>query len=203
MRRPRLVFLVLAHAAAGIGLVAQGLAPDAADPARERGAAVAQAMIAAAGGMDRWNAIRDASFVLRTTAFDTGPTGSLITSIQTTFTKVPRPMLRVDFPHGKSIQTKVFDGLEAWMAIDGVLLRRGDATYRRIRDSARTYFLWISFPFNLVDPGTTVEHLGTGLVSGQEVDFVQVRFGDQSGTVSTDDLYRFAVSRLTHLTVKE
>jgi hypothetical protein len=160
-------------------------------------------MIAASGGMDRWNAIRDASFVLQTSAFDVGPGGLLVSTIQTSFTKSPRPMLRLDVPHGKSIQTKVFDGLEAWMAIDGVLLPRGDSTYRRIRDSARMYFLWIAFPFNLVDPGTTVEHLGTGVVAGVDVDFLQVRFGDQSGAVSTEDLYRFAVSRSTHLTVKE
>ena len=203
MRHARLLLLLPAPSITGLGLCAEGPLPGVTDAARARGAEVAREMIAAAGGMERWNAIRDASFALRTTAFNTGPTGSLVTSIQAEFTKSPRPTLRLDVPQGKSIQTKVFDGLEAWMAVDGVLLQRGDATYRRIRDSARMYFLWIAFPFNLVDPGTTVEHLGTGVVSGQEVDLLQVRFGEESGTVATDDLRRFAVSRLTHLTVKE
>jgi hypothetical protein len=203
MRHPRLVLLLLAHAFAGLGLCSPDAPSNTSGPARERGTAVAREMIAAAGGMERWNAIRDASFVLRTTAFEAGPTGSVVTSIQAEFTKAPRPTLRVDVPHGKGTQTKVFDGLEAWMAVDGVLLPRGESTYQRIRNSARMYFLWIAFPFNLLDPGTTVEHLGTGHVAGEEVDLLQVRFGEQSGTVSPEDLRRFAVSRRTHLTLKE
>ena len=203
MRHPRLVLLLVAQASAGFGLCSQDALPGAADTARERGAAVAREMIAATGGIDRWNAIRDASFVLRTTAFETGPTGSLVSTIQAEFTKSPRLALRVDVPHGKGTQTKVFDGLEAWMAVDGVLLPRGESTYQRIRNSARMYFLWIAFPFNLLDPGTTVEHLGSGQVAGEAVDLLQVRFAEESGNVSPEDLRRFAVSRRTHLTLKE
>lgn len=203
MRRLRLIAPLLVLATRVSSLPAGIPPPDGSDAARDRGTALVREMITAAGGLERWNAIRDASFVLRTTAFDADPSGSRVTSIQARFTKAPRPMLRVDFPDGKNIQTKVFDGLEAWLAIDGVLLRRGDSTYRRIRDSARKYFLWIGFPFNLVDAGTTFEYLGTEGVVGQEVEILQVRFGEPSGTVSLDDLYRFAVSRLTHLTVRE
>jgi len=201
MRRPPLIASLLAAAALGSGLLAQAPPPD--DAARERGMALAREMVAAAGGMNRWKAIRDVSLTLRTTAFDVGPSGSLVSSIRASFTKEPRLMLRVDVPIGKSLHTKVFDGLEAWMAVDGALLRRGDSTYRRIRDMAHTYFIWISFPFNLLDEGTAVEHRGSGTVDGQEVELLQVRFGEASGTVAPDDVYQFAVSRATHLTVRE
>lgn len=173
------------------------------DPAQRRAPEIVRQMIAAAGGMERWNAVRDASFVLRDTAFGVTAGKPLVTAIQTSFSKDPRPMLRIDVHYAKNIHTKVFDGLEAWLAIDGLLVHKGESTYRRIRDASRTTMLWIAYPFNLVDPGTEVEYLGTDRVVGQEVDLLQVRFGEASQNVVADDVYRYAVNRLTHLTVRE
>ena len=131
---------------------------DAAGPATE----IVRRMIAAAGGMERWNSVRDATFSVRHLAYGSQGGRPLVTVNHIAFTKDPRPMLRVEIPFRKSTQVKVFDGTEAWVVVDGLLLHRSAETYDRIRDAAKDMVFWLTLPFNLVHPATQVEYLGSG-----------------------------------------
>ena len=172
---------------------------DTAGPATE----IVRRMIAAAGGMERWNSVRDATFSVRHLAYGSEGGKPLVTVNHIAFTKDPRPMLRVEIPFRKSTQVKVFDGTEAWVVVDGLLLHRSAETYGRIRDAAKDMVFWLTLPFNLVHPSTQVEHLGRSRFMGVEVDVIQVSFRDDTLATHADDRYRFSVDKLTHLVVRE
>lgn len=175
---------------------------EAPTPSQARARELVQQMIAAYGGMERWNAVRSASFTLRDLIYGVGSGKPVVSETRHAFAKDPRPMLRIDLSAGGNQHTKVFDGLEAWIAIDGQLVRKGQATYRRIRDAAKNTILWLSFPFNLVQPGTHVDYVGETRFMGMDTYVLQVSWDDEHA-MNPDDIYRFYVNRTTHLLVRE
>ena len=159
-------------------------------------------MIAASGGMERWNSIRDVTFTLRNIFYDVGDK-PLVSDQEMSVTKDPRSMVRADVRHGGNIHSKIYDGANGWAALDGILLDKGKATSERVRDVCKSLLFWFEFPFNLVHPSVRLEYLGAVHQMGAHVDVLQVTFRDTSLAVHADDVYRFYVNRLTHLVTKE
>ena len=159
-------------------------------------------MIAAAGGMERWNTMRDATFVVR----DVQPGPSSRTSItirRVMVTKDPVPMVRIDVPRGRSLHSAVFDGERVWLAEDGILQEHHPEEDARIRDDAKRAYYWFSFPFLLVDPSVVVKHRGTVRVQGGEKEVVEVSFRDDSVAVHAQEVHRYYVDPGTQLVIKE
>ena len=160
-------------------------------------------MIAAYGGMERWNSLRDASFVIRNLRYDLRPGRPVVSSTHIQFTKDPRPMIRLESHYQTTVIAKVYNGNDAWIASDGYELDRGNGARAQIRSRGKDMIFWVSFPFNLVNPSVRADYLGTTQLMGSAVDVLQVKFTDDSIAVRADDIYRFYVNRLTHLLLKE
>ena len=175
-------------------------APRTAEDARAR--KLVRQMIAAAGGMERWNTMRDATFVVR--EVQAAPTSKTsITIRRVMVTKDPVPMVRIDIPRGRSIRSMGFDGERVWLAADGILQEHDPEADARIRESAKRVYYWFSFPFLLVDPSVVVEHRGTVWVQGGEKEVIEVTFRDDSVAVHAQDMHRYYVDPDTHLVIKE
>lgn len=200
IRATRLVLPLLLVAAVPTPLAAESPPPISAS--RQQADVLVHKMIAAYGGMERWNAVRSATFTLRDLAYGLGTGKPVVAETRQFFSKDPRPMLRIDLRIGPHEHSKMFDGLEAWMTIDGELIRKGQAVYGRIREAAKNTMLWLSFPFNLVQPGTRVDYLGDARFMGMDTYVLQVSWAAQHA-INPDDVYRFYVNKLTHLVVRE
>lgn len=195
-RRPGRAGARLAAAAAAL-LCAGAAGEEAGDRARD----LVHEMIAAYGGMERWNALRDAVFQVRD--LDYSHVGKpVVVETSYYFRKDPRPTMRIDSEHNGNLHTKVFDGLEAWIALDGALLHRSPGTYARLRDAAKNLTLWLSFPFSLVEPGTRVDYLGETRFMGVDTYVLQVSYGPDRA-IHGDDIYRFYLNPVTHLLLRE
>lgn len=159
-------------------------------------------MIAASGGMERWNSFRDATFLVRTAIYNLGEGRPYVTVSRLEFTKDPRPMVRVETRANNTLRVQVFDGRESWTSVDGILLHKGKNAYRRIHDAAKSTIFWVTFPFNLVDPAVDVEYLGGTRFMGIDVEVLQVSFRDGSLALHPDDIYRFYINKTTHLVIR-
>ena len=197
--RPATRTVIIAALLAAVAIPLHGQEESA---SRKQALELVQKMIAAYGGMERWNSVRSVSFTLRNFAYGLGQGKPVVSKTDQWFTKDPRPMLRIDLPLGKQVHTKVFDGLEAWMAIDEKLIHKGQQVYGRIRATAKNTMLWAAFPYNLVLPGTRIDYLGEKQVLGMDTYVLQVSW-NTTHAVNPDDIYRFYVSKLTHLMIRE
>jgi hypothetical protein len=101
------------------------------------------------------------------------------------------------------VHSKVFNGVESWMAVDGVPVERGQGMMDRIRESAKGIYFWFGFPFLLMDPSVEVEHQGVERLFGVQLEVLQVTFRDNSLTTNASDVYRYYINPTTHLVVKE
>lgn len=179
-------------------------APETSTPgaAAARSRKLVRQMIAAAGGMERWNSMRNATFVVR--EVHTHPTSrASITIRRVMITKDPVPMVRIVTPRGRSLQTAVFDGEQIWLAVDGILQEHGPETDARVRNDAKRAYYWFSFPFLLVDPSVVVRHRGTVQLQSGEKEVIEVTFRDDSVAVHAQDMHRYYVDPGTHLVAKE
>lgn len=170
---------------------------------KDKARTIIHQMIAAYGGMERWNSLRDASFAIRTLRYGVRPGRPVVSVTHIQFTKDPRAMIRLEARYATTTVAKVYDGQQAWIASDGYELERGDAARQQIRDRGKDILFWLMFPFNLVHPSVDADHLGTTHFMGTEVDVLQVTFRDDSIAVRVDDIYRFYVRRVDHLLLRE
>ena len=114
---PALTVVVLIAVVAGVGVRPVRAATG--DPSSGTDAPeLIQQIIAAYGGIERWNAIRDGTYILRDISHRNTDGKAIVAETRAYFTKDPRPAVRLDLVHGENLHTKVFDGLEAWIAVD-------------------------------------------------------------------------------------
>jgi hypothetical protein len=196
------ILLTSAWLAASPVMSQQGTGAPGGDDARTRGQRLVRQMIASSGGMERWNSVRDSTFVLRTVLYDVSDK-PFVTRQAFSITKDPRPMIRVDVRQLGNVHTKVWNGVESWMAVDGEPIERDKGMMSRIRESAKGIYFWFGFPFLLMDPSVEVEHLGVERLFGAELEVLQVTFKDTRITTFANDIYRYYVNPATHLVVKE
>ena len=86
----------------------------------ERGLLLAQRMIAAYGGIERWNAVRDGSFVFRVLDYHKTYGKPRVVRTRYSFTKDPELVVRMDVGQASSEHGRFYSEEDIWITVNGV-----------------------------------------------------------------------------------
>lgn len=181
-------------------LVLTGAAP--ADPPDSPPVQIVKKMIAAYGGVERWNATRDGTFLMRVIAYGVTYGKPRVSETRVYFTKDPETMVRLDLKRSGKIHSRLYRAGHAWSDIDGDPTPTIPSLESRIGYEARSALLWVEFPFNLMAPGVRVEFLGEAELMGVRTYVLQVAW-PEGMAISPGDVHRFYVNAGTYLLLRQ
>lgn len=179
-------------AVAGLALLAvvTGIAGTAwAQDARAQ--ALLDKVIAAHGGTQAWDSLKDMTFTLSRIVL--GPQGEEAAAKSLYYLKRDGKA-RVESITGKGVQIEGFDGERPWVTVNGEP-ETGEEALRRAHFQAVNWWYWMGVPFKLKDPGVVLTHKGTGSFRGKPVEVLEATF--QPGVGRTSDRYTYLIDRET------
>ncbi len=145
------------------GVLAVGMAvagfPGSARGQDAKAQALLDKVIAAHGGMQAWDNLRDFTFALRRTILS--PQGDVTGASVSLYYMKRFGKARVETLTGKGLQVQGFDGQKPWVTVDGKPDTREEAL-RAAHFQAINWWYWWGIPFKLKDPGVILQDKGTG-----------------------------------------
>lgn len=131
-------------------------------------------MIAAHGGMQAWESLKDMAFTL--TVVRLTPHGD-VASAQVSLHYLKRHGKgRVETVTGRGFLVQGFDGQRPWVTLGGRADTSEDAL-KRAHFQAVNWWYWMGIPFKLRDPGVILRHRGAASVRGKPVEVLEATFG--------------------------
>ncbi len=134
--------------------------------------------LAAAGGMEAWEAIESARFTITTVWYDSASEISRMRPRRVEYRKKDGiEQSRIERPEGEGLYVQTFTGTEMWATLNDHMLEPGIKAWDESEYVGRDVVYWFGLPYKLFDPGVNrraSSHEGGGYE-------VRVTFGDEVG----------------------
>ena len=150
--------------------------------------ALADKVIAAHGGMQAWESLKDMTFTLTRVAF--GPQEEVAGAGVSLYYMKRDGKIRVESVTGKGLLVQGFDGQRSWVLLGGKPDSNPEAL-RRAHFQAVNWWYWMGIPLKLKDPGVIVRSKGTASFRGKLAEVLEVTF--QPGVGATNDRYTYYI----------
>jgi hypothetical protein len=182
-------------ALAGVLTVGMALAifPGPARAQDARAQTLLQKVVAAHGGIQAWENLKDMTFTITRVALD--PRGDVAGANVSLYYMKRHGKTRVETITGKGLLVQGFDGQKPWVTLDGKP-KTGKAALEHAHFLSVNWWYWMGIPFKLKDPGVFVRHKGTLTFRGKPVDILEATF--QQGVGETNDRYTYYIDQKTH-----
>ncbi len=180
--------------AAVAGVLTVGMAlvifPSPARAQDARAQTLLQKVVAAHGGMEAWENLKDMTFTITRVALD--PRGDVAGAKVSLYYMKRHGKTRVETITGKGLLVQGFDGQKPWVTLDGKP-KTSEAALKRAHFFSVNWWYWMGIPFKLKDPGVIVRHKGTLTFRGKPVDILEATF--QQGVGETNDRYTYYIDQ--------
>ena len=177
-------------AIAGVLVVAMALVgfPNPAKPQDSKAQVLLDKVIAAHGGMEAWDNLKDMTFTI--TRVGLSPQGDVTGARVSLYYMKRHGKARVETITSKGLQVQGFDGQTPWVSLDG---RRetGEEALKRAHFQSVNWWYWMGIPFKLKDPGVILRYRGTSRFLGKSVDVLEATF--QQGVGMSNDRYTYYI----------
>ncbi len=150
-------------------------------------------VIAAHGGTQAWESLRDMTFTLTRVALT--PQGDVADAGVSLYFMKRNGKARVESVTGKGLLVQGFDGQRPWVTLAGKP-ETGQEALKRAHFQAVNWWYWMGIPFKLKDPGVILRAKGAATFRGKPVQALEVTF--QSGVGATNDRYTYYIDPESH-----
>jgi hypothetical protein len=150
-------------------------------------------VIAAHGGMQAWEGLRDMTFTLTRVALT--PQGDVAGAGVSLYFMKRDGKARVESVTGKGLLVQGFDGQRPWVTLAGKP-ETGQEARKRAHFQAVNWWYWMGIPFKLKDPGVILRAKGAATFRGKSVQALEVTF--QPGVGATNDRYTYYIDPESH-----
>ena len=179
------------------GLLALGIMlagfPKSVTAQDSRAQTLLEKVIAAQGGMQAWDNLKDMTFTITRVSLDSR--GDVAGANVSLYHMKRHGKTRVETITGKGLLVQGFDGQKPWVTLDG-RPETSEEALKRAHFLSVNWWYWMGIPFKLKDPGVILRYNGSSTFRGKRVDILEVTF--QKGVGETNDRYTYYIDRKTY-----